>query len=215
MLNKTKDPYTIPDDKRAGHIPSTAPYTLPECVHDLLDLAARLLVKGGRLVFFFPAARDECSLDFFPTHPCFTLRASSEQILSTRYSRCLLTMEKTGDYTDEIAESALRRHQDFRENHPVFLEAHREKGSIHAVVLPPELANGCPDCSVCNADPTVVGGDQGRSVSGAVTSELDTLVDSALKIQECNCQNRCRPVAVPVASPELLDTRPKYRGKYV
>jgi tRNA (guanine10-N2)-methyltransferase len=39
---------------RDTHIVSTAPYMLGECLRDLLDLAARLLVLGGRLVFFFP-----------------------------------------------------------------------------------------------------------------------------------------------------------------
>ncbi|KAF9612405.1 hypothetical protein IFM89_039401 [Coptis chinensis] len=46
------DPYTVPDDKRLDHVPSTAPYSLAECIHDLFELAARMLVMGGRLVFF-------------------------------------------------------------------------------------------------------------------------------------------------------------------
>ncbi|KAK9096379.1 hypothetical protein Sjap_021876 [Stephania japonica] len=47
LLKGAVDPYTVPDDKRTGHIPSTAPYSLAECVHDLLELAARMLVMNG------------------------------------------------------------------------------------------------------------------------------------------------------------------------
>ena len=39
---------------RDTHIVSTAPYMLGECLRDLLDVSARLLVLGGRLVYFFP-----------------------------------------------------------------------------------------------------------------------------------------------------------------
>lgn len=128
-------PYAIPDDKRRDHIPSTAPYTLVECVHDLLDVAARLLVMGGRLVFFYPIAVGENSADIFPDHGCFTLASHSEQILSTRYSRCLLTMEKTAKYTAEIAAQAREKHLEFRKNHAKLLEETRENGSLHSKVF--------------------------------------------------------------------------------
>ncbi|KAH9802417.1 UPF0020 domain-containing protein [Citrus sinensis] len=49
LLKGVLDPYTVPDDKRVGHIPSTAPYCLSECVHDLLDLAGRILVMDLKL----------------------------------------------------------------------------------------------------------------------------------------------------------------------
>ena len=37
------------------HIPSTSPYPLSECLWDLLDTAARLLMPGARLVYFLPS----------------------------------------------------------------------------------------------------------------------------------------------------------------
>ncbi len=37
------------------HIPSTTPYPLSECLWDLLDAAARLLIPGARLVYFLPS----------------------------------------------------------------------------------------------------------------------------------------------------------------
>jgi tRNA G10 N-methylase Trm11 len=36
------------------HFPHTDPYTLGECLLDLLESAARLLRTGGRLVYFLP-----------------------------------------------------------------------------------------------------------------------------------------------------------------
>lgn len=140
MLNGKRDAYVIPEEMRKDHIPSTAPYTLVECVHDLFDMAARLLVMGGRLVYFFPAAREDCSESHFPKHPCFTLIANSEQILSTRWSRCLITMEKSAKYTEEMAMEAHQKHLDFKDNHTQLLEETREKGSLHSLVFGPTEA---------------------------------------------------------------------------
>ncbi|KAF8404389.1 hypothetical protein HHK36_009272 [Tetracentron sinense] len=134
LLKGTVGPYTVPDNKRTDHIPSTAPYSLAECVHDLLDLAARMLVMEGRLVFFYPVLREDGSTDTnFPEHPCFTLVAVCEQILSLRYSRVLLTMVKTDPYSEEVAESAMKKHLEFKENHLKWLE----DGNLHSAVFSP------------------------------------------------------------------------------
>ncbi|KAJ6931890.1 hypothetical protein NC651_007544 [Populus alba x Populus x berolinensis] len=110
-------PYTVPDDKRTDHVPSTAPYSLAQCVHDLHDLAARMLAMGGRLVCFYPVLREDDAGNHFPEHPCLKLIVSSEQIPSSRYSQVLLTIVKTVSYTDKIAEAAKIEHQEFKENH--------------------------------------------------------------------------------------------------
>ncbi|KAF4350754.1 uncharacterized protein LOC115720686 [Cannabis sativa] len=135
LLKGAVAPYVVPDDKRVGHIPSTAPYSLAECVHDLLDLAARMIVMGGRLVYFYPVLREDefVEEDHFPEHPCFKLIASSEQILSSRYSRVLLTMVKVSPYTEEIAEAARLQHIEFRENHVKWLE----DGKLHSAIFSP------------------------------------------------------------------------------
>lgn len=134
LLKGVIGPYTVPDDKRTGHIPSTAPYSLVECVHDLLDLAAKMLVMGGRLVYFYPVLREDESIDTtFPEHPCFKLVATSEQMLSYRYSRVLLTMVKIGPYTEEIALAARVKHLEFKENHLKWLE----EGNLHSAVFCP------------------------------------------------------------------------------
>ncbi|XP_020082352.1 tRNA (guanine(10)-N2)-methyltransferase homolog [Ananas comosus] len=135
LLKGAVGPYTVPEEKRFDHIPSTAPYSLAECVHDLLDLSARMLVMGGRLVFFYPVVREDgvTNNTQFPEHPCFTLIASCEQILSFRYSRILLTMVKTGLYTAEIEESAKKQHLEFKENHLKWLE----DGNLRSAVFSP------------------------------------------------------------------------------
>ncbi|KAL9251414.1 tRNA (guanine(10)-N2)-methyltransferase-like protein [Drosera capensis] len=134
LLKGAVEPYTVPDDKRAGHIPSTAPYSLVECVHDLLDVAAKMLVMGGRLVFFYPLLREgEVAETEYPEHPCFRLVASCEQILSFWYSRVLLTMVKIASYTEAIAETARKMHLDFKENHLKWLE----EGNLHSAVFMP------------------------------------------------------------------------------
>ncbi|XP_021899993.1 tRNA (guanine(10)-N2)-methyltransferase homolog [Carica papaya] len=146
LLKGVVDPYIVPDDKRTDHIPSTAPYSLVECVHDLLDLAAKMLVKGGRLVFFYPVLReDDFPENHFPEHPCFQLVASSEQILSSRYSRVLLTMIKIGPYTKEIEEAARLKHMEFRENHVKWLE----DGNIHSSVFTPPDSQLTADSNNC------------------------------------------------------------------
>jgi hypothetical protein len=40
-----------------------------ECMHDLLDCAARLLVVGGRLAYWLPAAPNFYSEEEVPRHP--------------------------------------------------------------------------------------------------------------------------------------------------
>ncbi|KAF9612363.1 hypothetical protein IFM89_039081 [Coptis chinensis] len=149
LLKGTVDPYTVPDDKRLDHIPSTAPYSLAECIHDLFELAARMLVMGGRLVFFYPVLREDGSTDtHFPEHPCFTLVAACEQILSFRYSRILLTMVKKGPYSEDIAEAAVKMHLDFRENHLKWLE----DGKLHSAVFSPNDSQTASAESKLNKD---------------------------------------------------------------
>uniref|UniRef100_A0A7N0UER8 tRNA (guanine(10)-N(2))-methyltransferase n=1 Tax=Kalanchoe fedtschenkoi TaxID=63787 RepID=A0A7N0UER8_KALFE len=137
LLKGIVKPYIVPDDKRLGHIPSTAPYSLAECLHDLLDLAAKMLVMGGRLVYFYPVLRDNTTERQYPEHPCLKLVAISEQILSLRYSRVLLTMVKVGKYTEEIALEAKARHLEFKENHLKWLE----EGNLHSAVFSPATPN--------------------------------------------------------------------------
>ncbi len=65
-----------------------------ECLRDLLDVSARLLRVGGRLVYFLPAAPEVYREEEVPRHPALRLVANSEQVLTARYSRRLITLEK-------------------------------------------------------------------------------------------------------------------------
>lgn len=98
---------TVPKDCEirdpVTHIPSTDPYGLGECLRDLLDMAARTLTIGGHLVFFIPATPETYSEGEIPTHPALELLHNSEQTLTSRYSRRLLTMRKTRRYDAAVA----------------------------------------------------------------------------------------------------------------
>lgn len=65
-----------------------------ECLRDLLDMSAKLLRPGGRLVYFMPAAPEVYREEEIPRHPALRRIANSEQVLSTKFSRRLITMEK-------------------------------------------------------------------------------------------------------------------------
>ena len=92
------DPVTaIPAAMRDGHIPKTQVYRAGAVMQDLLDMAARCLVLGGRLAYLLPSTvhyRDE----ELPVHPCLTLRANAEQQLGLVLTRRCVVMEKTAPY---------------------------------------------------------------------------------------------------------------------
>eukprot|EP00983_Pelagomonas_calceolata_P083099 1156083-Pelagomonas_calceolata.AAC.4 len=50
-----------------------APYSLGECLRDLLDFAARMLAIGGRLVLFIPATPETYIEEEIPRHPTLKL----------------------------------------------------------------------------------------------------------------------------------------------
>eukprot|EP00301_Raphidiophrys_heterophryoidea_P016827 c26498_g1_i1.p1 GENE.c26498_g1_i1~~c26498_g1_i1.p1 ORF type:complete len:446 (-),score=86.47 c26498_g1_i1:12-1298(-) len=66
-------------------------------VANLLNEAAIKLKVNGRLVFLFPCVTGHFQLDDLPRHPNLKLISVSEQVLSTRLSRRLVTMEKISE----------------------------------------------------------------------------------------------------------------------
>ena len=88
----------IPDHLRKDHIPMTKPYKVSDIMTDLVDTAARMLVKGGRFVYLLPVVIAEYDVSQVPQHPCLKIIANSEQRLSTKLARRLITMEKVADY---------------------------------------------------------------------------------------------------------------------
>ena len=65
-------------------------------LHDhLVEIASKLLVPGGRLVFLFHTDEEQAAeKNKFPEHPDFDLIRSSKDILTKFRARHLLTMVK-------------------------------------------------------------------------------------------------------------------------
>ena len=123
-------PYVIDPEQRDSHIPSTKPYPIGECFLDLLDLAARHLIVGGRLVFFLPCSQAMYNEeDDVPSHPMLKVISNCEQILSKYHSRRLITMEKIVDYDCDVAIMYRKKHESAISQR---LEKHAEDLTMHS-----------------------------------------------------------------------------------
>uniref|UniRef100_W6NWA8 tRNA (guanine(10)-N(2))-methyltransferase TRMT11 n=1 Tax=Haemonchus contortus TaxID=6289 RepID=W6NWA8_HAECO len=76
------------------HFPEKQPYSLEKTFTDLCDLAAKTLIVGGKLSFWFPVIRESYSEECLPVHPALSLVANCEQELSRKTSRRLLVYRK-------------------------------------------------------------------------------------------------------------------------
>eukprot|EP00668_Euglena_longa_P014386 GGOE01018374.1.p1 GENE.GGOE01018374.1~~GGOE01018374.1.p1 ORF type:complete len:475 (-),score=171.79 GGOE01018374.1:300-1724(-) len=94
----------------------TEGYALGTMLADLLEFAARMLVVGGRLVFWLPTTEQYSDREL-PAHPCLTLLYNTGQPITIRLHRRLLTFEKTkrfeGERAVEPAFSPDVKHLDF------------------------------------------------------------------------------------------------------
>ena len=77
--------------------PPAPPGRVKDVLVDLLDLAAKSLKRGGRLVYLLPTPYDFVDADL-PRHPCLEPCANSEQPLTMKMGRRLITMEKRQEY---------------------------------------------------------------------------------------------------------------------
>ena len=93
-------PGPIPAEHLAAHYPAKVAYGAGALFGDLLRLAAERLPLGGRLVFWLPVTRAQYTADRLPGHPCLRLVANSEQPLTARASRRLITLEKWREPAD-------------------------------------------------------------------------------------------------------------------
>jgi hypothetical protein len=72
----------------------------------LLDVAARLLRPGGRLVYLLPAPPTQL-LELLPSHPLLSLRHVSEEPLAATLCRLVVTMERlSGTYVEAAGYAA-------------------------------------------------------------------------------------------------------------
>ena len=72
-------------------------------VHGLVMTHPLSAHPGGRLVFFLPATPETYREEELPVHPVLQLVENTEQPLTSRYSRRLLTMVKTARHDDAAA----------------------------------------------------------------------------------------------------------------
>lgn len=97
----------------AVHFPSTSSYTIKRMFDDLLIFSAKHLKLGGRLVVWFPVARDDYTEKLLPRHSALEIVSNSEQKLNGEATRRLLTYEKV-QATGEIEDVAELEEIDFR-----------------------------------------------------------------------------------------------------
>ncbi|TYZ59231.1 hypothetical protein PybrP1_002239 [[Pythium] brassicae (nom. inval.)] len=79
--------------RRLNYIAPTQPYAAEDVMRDLLQFAAETLREGGRLVYLLPTTYEYTDADL-PRHPTLRVVANSEQKLTTKYARRLITMVK-------------------------------------------------------------------------------------------------------------------------
>ena len=77
---------------------------------DLLDVAARVLVMGGRLIYVIPSfASDFDPKEDLPQHECLQLVHLSFQPFTMELGRRMVTMKKTKEYDPERRASYLSK----------------------------------------------------------------------------------------------------------
>eukprot|EP00755_Sulcionema_specki_P006983 Sspe_Gene.36959::Locus_17858_Transcript_1_2_Confidence_0.750_Length_1737::g.36959::m.36959/K15430/TRM11, TRMT11; tRNA (guanine10-N2)-methyltransferase len=79
--------------------PPKTEYRMEQLVVDLIDIAAKMLVVGGRLVYWHPttAAYDPSEL---ATNPCLKVVADCGQSVTIKLKRRLITMEKVKEWEE-------------------------------------------------------------------------------------------------------------------
>ncbi|KAG2773383.1 hypothetical protein PC129_g20411 [Phytophthora cactorum] len=88
--------------KQENYIAPTQPYAAEDVMKDLLEFAAQTLREGGRLVYLLPTTYEYTDSDL-PRHPSLQVIANSEQKLTKKYARRLITMVKRTPTAEEMA----------------------------------------------------------------------------------------------------------------
>ncbi len=96
--SKFDQPRPVLEEHRHDHIAQTKIYPVSDVMADLLDVAARTLVMGGRLVYIIPSMTDFDIKSDLPQHECLELKYISYQPLQLELGRRMVTMEKVKEY---------------------------------------------------------------------------------------------------------------------
>ncbi|KAK1935506.1 tRNA (guanine(10)-N2)-methyltransferase [Phytophthora citrophthora] len=87
--------------KQENYIAPTQPYAAEDVMKDLLEFSAQTLREGGRLVYLLPTTYEYTDADL-PRHPSLQVIANSEQKLTKKYARRLITMVKRTPTAEEM-----------------------------------------------------------------------------------------------------------------
>jgi tRNA (guanine10-N2)-methyltransferase len=99
--SRRANPTPVLEENRHTHIAQTKPYAVSDVMADLLDVAARTLVMGGRVVYIIPSFTDFNPQDDLPRHECLTLDHCCYQPLSADLGRRMVAMKKIAPYDPE------------------------------------------------------------------------------------------------------------------
>ncbi|KAJ1721910.1 hypothetical protein LPJ53_003630 [Coemansia erecta] len=105
----------VENHKRPEYYPPTVPYEMSDVIEDLLEFAARMLVVGGRLVYWLPTVAGEYVPEDVPMHRALRLVANSEQPFGG-WSRRLITMEKIAPHDERDAHVSGASHEPAHKN---------------------------------------------------------------------------------------------------
>lgn len=99
--SRLEEPKAILDEHRHDHIAQTKPYSVSDVMADLLDMAARTMVMGGRLVYVIPSFSTDFSIeDDLPRHACLEFVHSCYQPFTIELGRRIVTMKKVAEYDE-------------------------------------------------------------------------------------------------------------------
>jgi len=105
--SKLENPRPVSEEERHNHIPQTKVYAVSDVMGDLLDVAARTLVMGARLVYIIPSMTDFDEETDLPRHECLKLIYVCYQPLQVELGRRTVTMEKVKEYDPSQRETYL------------------------------------------------------------------------------------------------------------
>ena len=86
------------DEHRHNHIAQMRPYAVSGVMADLLDVEARTLVHGRRLVYVIPSLRDFDAPIGLPRHDCLRIVHVCYQPVQIELGRRIVAIEKVGYY---------------------------------------------------------------------------------------------------------------------
>lgn len=89
------------EENRHDHIAQTTVYPVSDVMSDLLDMAAKTLTLGGRLVYVIPSFHDFDPRVDLPRHDCLELLHSCYQPFNGELGRRIVAMKKIADYDED------------------------------------------------------------------------------------------------------------------